>query len=134
MRKPSVVMVLVAALAVVVTAGGAAAATHYLITNARQIKPSVLAQLRGSAGPRGPRGPQGTQGVQGPAAPQGVPGAPGPAGISNIKDVNGPVATSLRRWAEEAALSQRLSLSALLGASRQAVRLATIRSMRTSRL
>jgi hypothetical protein len=49
---------------VVLASGVATAASHYLITNINQIKPSVLARLKGR---RGPRGPQGVQGVRGPA-------------------------------------------------------------------
>ena len=69
-------------------------AGHYLITNIRQIKPSVVKQLRGtvgapgtsgaagSTGATGASGSQGGAGVPGPPGPQGVPGARGPAGPS----------------------------------------------------
>jgi Collagen triple helix repeat (20 copies) len=73
----------VVAIGVVALAGGADAATHYLITSTKQIKPSVLRQLRGNAGPRGftgPRGLQGATGAQGPQGSQGPPGATGAAG------------------------------------------------------
>ena len=37
--------------------GGALAAKHYLINSTKQIKPSVLKQLKGNAGKTGPAGP-----------------------------------------------------------------------------
>lgn len=61
-RRPSPAM-LIACLALFLVLGGTAfAAGHYLITSTRQIKPSVLATLRGAAGKRGPQGPQGVPG------------------------------------------------------------------------
>jgi hypothetical protein len=74
MKRPSASLIL-ATLALFVSIGGTAvAAAHYLITSTKQIKPSVLRQLRGHTGPQGIAGPQGPTGLQGPA------GGIGPAG------------------------------------------------------
>jgi hypothetical protein len=73
-RKPSPA-VLVAAVALFVALGGTAvAARHFLITSTRQIKPSVLRELKGVTGPSGRTGASGPQGASG------APGPPGPAG------------------------------------------------------
>jgi Collagen triple helix repeat (20 copies) len=96
---------IVATLALVFAmSGGALAAGHYLITSTKQIKPSVLASLKGksgaagapgatgpagSGGPAGKEGPQGKEGVPGEPGKEGAPGAPG----TNGKNGKGVVAS-----------------------------------------
>ena len=71
--------------------GGALAATHYLITSTKQIKPSVLASLKGKAGANGA---QGAAGAQGPAGPAGAKGENGAAGANGTAGTNGASVTS----------------------------------------
>lgn len=63
-RRPTISGVL-AVIALLLAAGGTAYASSYIITSAHQIKPSVLAQLRGQRGERGYTGKQGKTGANG---------------------------------------------------------------------
>jgi hypothetical protein len=77
----------IATLALVFTmTGGAYAANRYLITSTKQIKPSVLAQLKGKSGAAGAAGVQGPQGPQGS---QGAKGETGNAGSAGEKGTDG---------------------------------------------
>lgn len=77
---------------VFVMTGGAYAATKYVITSTKQIKPSVLKQLTGKAGPQGKQGSAGPAGPAGSAGPEGKAGASikGEAGPEGPKGASGP--------------------------------------------
>jgi hypothetical protein len=78
---------LVAWLALFAALGGTGlAARAYVITSTRQIKPSVLAKLKGNHGPAGPAGPAGANGDSGP---QGAPGGEGKQGLEGKPGLTG---------------------------------------------
>jgi hypothetical protein len=79
-RRVTYVNVVLTVGALFLMTGGAYAAKHYVITSAKQIKPSVLKQLRGKVGKAGPAGKEGPVGKEGKAGGQGVQGPAGPTG------------------------------------------------------
>ncbi len=84
MRRPTASDVF-ATMALFSALGGTAlAAKHFLITNTNQIKPSVLAQLKGAAGHNGAAGSPGAPGSPGAQGPIGLQGPIGPAGPSKL--------------------------------------------------
>jgi hypothetical protein len=99
-RRPSL-NTIIASLALFFALGGTAiAAQHYLITSTSQIKPSVLAKLKGNAGhngapgPQGPAGPSGSQGPAGPAGAKGLTGSNGERGLTGLTGERGPAGPS----------------------------------------
>ncbi|HEV7585945.1 MAG TPA: hypothetical protein VGO14_09225 [Solirubrobacteraceae bacterium] len=93
LRKPSPSGI-VAVVALFFALGGTAvAAHHYLITNTSQIKPSVLAKLKGRAGPQGEPGTVGAQGPAGPSNLSGLITVTGPEESAPPEKVKGATAT-----------------------------------------
>ena len=88
MRSPATAIAVVALFFSL--AGTGIAASHYFITSVAQIKPSVVAQLRGSRGPVGATGPQGPVGATGATGETGATGAQGAAGPTGATGAVGP--------------------------------------------
>ncbi|HEX5309687.1 MAG TPA: hypothetical protein VFW38_11470 [Solirubrobacteraceae bacterium] len=74
--------------------GGAYAARKYIVTSEKQIKPSVVAELKGKAGPRGAPGERGPQGAPGEKGAQGVVGEKGQKGDPGAIGHEGPQGTT----------------------------------------
>ena len=94
-HRASPVMIIALIALFVGMGSGAVAARHYLITSTKQIKPSVLKQLKGARGPAGQSvtgqvGAQGAQGLQGPTGPMGWMGLQGPTGPTGATGPEGP--------------------------------------------
>ena len=102
-RRPSLSTV-IASLALFFALGGSAiAAQHYIITSSSQIKPSVLAKLKGNTGATGAtgaQGPAGPAGAQGPTGLAGSTGPQGPAGPVGSRGPMGPIGAPGERGAE----------------------------------
>jgi hypothetical protein len=91
--------IVIAALFFALGGGTVAASQHYLITSKKQIKPSVLKQLKGAKGPRGVRGAQGAAGVQGAVGATGPAGITGTGGATGVQGATGPAGITGARGA-----------------------------------
>jgi hypothetical protein len=88
-RIPHPATVLAFAALVISLTGSAIAAKKYVITSTKQIKPSVLAQLKGQTGPAGPKGDTGATGAKGDTGATGAKGDTGAAGTNGTNGTNG---------------------------------------------
>jgi len=77
LKRPSPTLVIASLALFIAMTGTSIAANKYLITSTKQIKPSVLKQLKGAKGAKGPRGAQGSAGASGVAGATGATGASG---------------------------------------------------------
>jgi hypothetical protein len=93
-RRPSPAMVVACLALFVASTGTSIAASHYLITSTKQIKPSVLKQLKGARGPRGATGATGSQGAQGLKGDTGSQGAQGLKGDTGLQGSKGDTGTT----------------------------------------
>ncbi len=95
LRRPSPALILAIAALVLALTGSAVAAKRYLITNTKQISPTVLKQLakmaavQGAQGPAGAAGTAGKDGAAGAAGPAGAKGAAGAAGAAGAEGAAG---------------------------------------------
>src|ERR1700730_9031762 len=91
-RRIALALALFFALSGTAMARGHSSGGHYVITSTSQISPSVLANLKGRAGPQGVpgSGPLGPQGLQGLVGPIGLPGERGPQGKEGPTGPQGP--------------------------------------------
>ncbi len=78
LKRPSPTLVIASLALFVAMTGTGIAANKYLITSTKQIKPSVIKQLKGATGPRGAKGLAGATGAIG------ATGATGPSGVSRF--------------------------------------------------
>jgi hypothetical protein len=93
-RRPSPAMVVACLTLFVASTGTSIAASHYLITSTKQIKPSVLKQLKGARGPRGATGATGSQGAQGLKGDTGLQGSKGDTGTTGPQGLKGDTGAS----------------------------------------